>query len=113
MTETGLFDLLRESGIEISEWQVHNILMNESERYHEESEKILSAGIEEVSYIRTDDTGAKHQHKNGYCTHIGGEYFAYYRTTFSKSRDNFLKILVQGKEGYQRLHQQKVEENPS
>jgi hypothetical protein len=100
MTEPGLFDLLKGAGIEISEGQVHNILMNESEGYHEESEKILAAGIEEAPYIRTDDTGAKHQHKSEYCTHIGGEYFAYYKTTSSKSRANFLKIILQGKEGY-------------
>lgn len=100
MTEPGLFDMLRGSGIEISEGQVHNILMNESEGYRGESEKILTAGIEEAPYLRTDDTGAKHQHKSGYCTHIGGEYFAYYKTTSSKSRANFLKILLQGKEGY-------------
>lgn len=100
MTEPGLFDFLKGSGIEISEGQIHNILMNESERYHEESERILTAGLEEAPYIRTDDTGAKHQHKNGYCTHIGGEHFAYYRTTSSKSRANFLRILLQGKEGY-------------
>jgi hypothetical protein len=48
MTEPGLFDLLRGSGIEISEGQVHNILMNESEKYAQESEKILSAGLEEA-----------------------------------------------------------------
>jgi len=100
MTEPGLFDLLKGAGIAISEGQVHNILMNESEKYAQESEKILSAGLEEASYIRTDDTGAKHQHKNGYCTHIGGEYFSYFKTTSSKSRSNFLKLLLQGKEGY-------------
>ena len=100
MTEPGLFDLLKGAGIEISEGQVHNILMNESEKYREESEKILSAGLEEAPYIRTDDTGAKHQHKNGYCTNIGGEYFSYFKTTSSKSRANFLRILLQGKEGY-------------
>lgn len=63
MTEPGLFDLLRDSGIEISDGQVHNILMNESAGYHETSATILSAGIAEAPYIRTDDTGAKHQHK--------------------------------------------------
>jgi len=52
--------------------------MNESEKYAQESEKILSAGLEEAPYIRTGDTGAKHQHKNGYCTHIGGEKFLYF-----------------------------------
>lgn len=100
MTEPGLCDLLWGSGIEISEGQVHNILLNESEAYHAESEKILTAGLEEAPYIRTDDTGEKHRHKNVYCTHIGGEHFAYYTTTSSKSRENFLKILLQGKEGY-------------
>lgn len=100
MTEPGLFDFLRASGIEISEGQVHNILMSESAAYSQVSEAILTAGIETAPYIRTDDTGAKHQHKNNYCTHIGGEYFAYYKTTSSKSRENFLKILLQGKEGY-------------
>jgi hypothetical protein len=100
VTEPALFDLLKGSGIEISEGQVHNILMNESAKYHKQGEKILTAGLEEAPYIRTDDTGEKHQHKSAYCTHIGGEYFAYYTTAASKSRENFLKILLQGKEGY-------------
>lgn len=100
ITEPGLFEFLKSSGIEISEGQVHHILMSESAAYSQASEAILTAGIEEASYIRADDTGAKHQHKNNYCTHIGGKYFAYYKTTSSKSRENFLKILLQGKEGY-------------
>jgi hypothetical protein len=100
MTEPGLFEFLKSSGIEISEGQVHNILMSESAAYSQASEAILTAGIEEASYIRADDTGAKHQHKNNYCTHIGGKYFAYYKTVASKSRENFLRILLQGKEGY-------------
>jgi cell division protein FtsB len=100
MTEPGLFDLLRGLGIDISEGQVHNILMKESAKYQALSEQILKAGLGVAPYIRVDDTGAKHQHKSGVCTHIGGEFFAYYRTTSSKSRKNFLKILLQGKEEY-------------
>jgi len=100
MTEPGLFEFLRGSGIEISEGQIHNILMKESAKYEQVGEEILAAGLKEALYIRTDDTGARHQNKNGYCTHIGGEYFSYYKTTSSKSRENFLKILLQGKEGY-------------
>jgi hypothetical protein len=78
MTEPGLFEFLKSSGIEISEGQVHNLLMSESAAYQRASEAILTAGIKEAPYIRADDTGAKHQHKNNYCTHIGGKYFAYY-----------------------------------
>lgn len=100
MTEPGLFDLLIGLGVDISESHVHNILMKEAAKYQLLSEEILATGLAEAPYIRTDDTGAKHQYKNGVCTHIGGEYFAYYKTTFSKSRENFLKILLQGREGY-------------
>ena len=100
VTQPALFKFIYESGIDISEGQIHNILMNQAERYEEVSEDILKAGLEEAPYIRTDDTGAKHQHKNEYCTHIGGKHFAYYKTSARKSRDNFLDILLQGKKGY-------------
>lgn len=100
MTQPAIFDFVVSTGIEISEGQIHNILMGEASGYEEHSGEVLSAGLKEAPYIRTDDTGAKHQHQSGYCTHIGGEYFAYYKTTPSKSRINFLKILSQGKEGY-------------
>jgi hypothetical protein len=100
MTQPAIFDFMIGVGIDVSEGQIHNILVNESDQYQQQSEAILTAGMQEAPYIRADDTGAKHQHKNAYCTHIGGEYFAYYKTTSSKSRINFLKILLQGKEGY-------------
>ena len=100
MTQPTIHEFLQGVGVEISSGQINNILLNEAEGYSAVSEELLTAGLEEAPYIRTDDTGEKHQHQNGYCTHIGGQYFAYYKTTFSKSRENFLRILLQGKEGY-------------
>ena len=101
MTQPAIYEFLNGMGIDISTGQVNNILLNEADGYSNTSETILTAGLEEEApYIRTDDTGEKHQHKSGYCTHIGGQYFAYYTTSFSKSRENFLKIILQGKEGY-------------
>lgn len=100
MTQPAIYEFLNSIGIEISTGQVNNILLNEAEGYSNTSEAILTVGLEEAPYIRTDDTGEKHQHRNSYCTHIGGQYFAYYTTSFSKSRENFLKILLQGKKGY-------------
>jgi len=100
MTQPALFQFIRNVGIEISEGQLHNVLMGEARGYEKQSEAILSAGLEEAPYIRVDDTGAKHCYQNGYCTHIGGQYFAYYKTTASKSRLNFLQLLAKGKEGY-------------
>jgi hypothetical protein len=43
-----------------------------------------------------DDTGARHQGKNGYCTHIGNESFSWFESTWSKSRINFLRLLRAG-----------------
>lgn len=100
MTQPAIYDFLQGVGVEISSGQVNHILLEEADGFAKVSEAILQAGISEAPYIRTDDTGARHEHKNGYCTHIGGEYFAYYKTTFSKSRANFLEILLQGREGY-------------
>jgi len=100
MTQPAIFQFITNVGIEISEGQIHNILMEEAKGYEEQSEAILSVGLQEAPYIRVDDTGARHCYQSGYCTHIGGQYFAYYKTTASKSRLNFLNLLAQGREGY-------------
>jgi hypothetical protein len=100
LTQPAIFDFLSAIDIEISTGQVNNILLEEAEGFSKVSEAILSAGLKEAPYVQTDDTGEKHQHKSGYCTHIGGEHFAFYKTSSGKSRENFLNILLQGKEGY-------------
>lgn len=100
MTQPCILEFPHGIEIEISSGQVHNILMNESESFSGMAEKILSAGLKEAEYIETDDTRAKHRNKNGYCTYLGGQHFSYYKSTQSKSRENFLNILLQGKEGY-------------
>lgn len=51
MTEPGIFEFLRAFGIEISEGQIHNILMSESAGYQRTSEAILTVGIEEKFLI--------------------------------------------------------------
>jgi len=43
---------------------------------------------------------ARHKAKNGFCTHIGNDRFAFFATTFSKSRLNFLELLRAGQDGY-------------
>jgi hypothetical protein len=100
MTQPAIHEFLRSIGIELSSGQVNHILLNEAEAYSSASEGILTAGLQEAPHVGADDTGEKHQHKSGYCTYIGGQYFAYYKTSYSKSRENFLRILLQGKEGY-------------
>jgi hypothetical protein len=93
VTEPLLLEQLWEYGIDISAGQLHRILTENKEPFHQEKGEVLAAGLTESSYIGTDDTGARHRGKNGYCTAIGNDLFAYFESTDSKSRLNFLQVL--------------------
>ena len=93
VTEPLLLEQLWEYGIDISAGQLHRILTENKEPFHQEKGEVLAAGLTESSYIGTDDTGARHQGKNGYCTALGNDLFAYFESTDSKSRLNFLQVL--------------------
>lgn len=66
--------------------------------FHSEKELILQTGLEFSSYLQADDTGARHNGNNGYCTCICNEFFAIFSSGDTKTRRNFLKIL-QGRQG--------------
>lgn len=85
-----------EFGIRISAGELNRIIIEDKEPFHAEKEEVLRAGLEVSSYINVDDTGARHQGKNGYCTHIGNELFAWFSSSASKSRVNFLELLRAG-----------------
>jgi len=100
VTQPLIWEQLQEWGIDISTGQLSRILTENKERFHAEKDKILRVGLEVSNYVHVDDTGARHQGKNGYCTHIGNELFAWFQSTGSKSRVNFLEILRAGHEDY-------------
>lgn len=76
------------------------MITENKDRYHEEKQACLVNGLTHADYIHVDDTGARHGGKNGYCTHIGNEQFAYFESTDSKSRVNFLQVLAGFNEDY-------------
>jgi Transposase IS66 family len=93
VTEPLLLEQLWEYGIDISAGQLHNLLTADKDRFHQEKAEVLAAGLGESSYLGTDDTGARHQGHNGYCTALGNDLFAYFESGDSKSRLNFLQVL--------------------
>jgi len=93
VTQPLLLEELTELDIDISAGQINNILTENKDAFHQEKDEILQAGLQASVYVGVDDTGARHDGKNGYCTHIGNERFAYFESTDSKSRLNFLQIL--------------------
>lgn len=100
VTQPLLLSQLREWGIDISTGQLNWILTENKEEFHLEKKKLLTTGLSISPYIQTDDTGARHDGKNGYCTHIGNELFAWFESTSSKSRINFLTLLCQDHADY-------------
>jgi len=100
VTQPLILEQLHELGIEISSGQINNIITEGKESYHKEKEDILRVGLEVSKYIQVDDTGARHKSKNGFCTHIGNELFAWFQSTESKSRINFLQLLRAGNKDY-------------
>jgi hypothetical protein len=93
VTEPLLLEQLWEYGIDISAGQLHRILTEDHTLFHQEKDEVLWAGLTASSYLGTDDTGARHRGQNGYCTALGNELFAYFESTNSKSRLNFLQVL--------------------
>jgi hypothetical protein len=100
VTQPLLLEQLREWGVDISAGQLNRILTELKDIFHYEKDNILSTGLSVSDYINVDDTGARHNGKNGYCTHIGNELFAWFQSTNSKSRINFLQLLRAGQTDY-------------
>jgi Transposase IS66 family len=88
-----LLQQLYEMGIDISAAELSNILIQGQESFHKEKEEVREAGLKYSKYINADDTSSRHNGKNGYCTAISSPLFSYFKSTDSKSRINFLKVL--------------------
>ena len=85
----------------ISPRSIRRFLSANKKSFIDEASGILRTGLETAKWITTDDTGARHKTQNGYCTHIGNNPFAWFKTTVSKSRLNVLKLLRAGDTGYE------------
>src|SRR6516162_760000 len=100
MTVPRLVTTLRSLGIFISKRQVVRLLTADQDEFLTEAREVLRAGLSSADWITVDDTGARHKATNGFCTQIGNEHFAWFGTTDSKSRLNFLELLRAGHGDY-------------
>jgi hypothetical protein len=91
-----LATLLQSIGVAISKREIQRLLTAGQNDFLAENCDVLRAGLETSPWISVDDTGARHQAQNGYCTQIGNEHFTWFGTRSSKSRLNFLDLLRAG-----------------
>jgi hypothetical protein len=93
LTQPLLLEELHDFGVDISAGQLDRMLTEGKEVFHQEKAEVLQVGLVVSTYIGVDDTGARHQGQNGYCTVVGNDWFTYFESTASKSRLNFLHVL--------------------
>jgi Transposase IS66 family len=97
VTVPRLLAQLRAIGIDVSKRQVMRLLIADKQAFLTEARDVLRAGLRDAAWLTVDDTGARHQRANGVCTQIGNDQFAWFGTTGSKSRLNFLDLLRAGR----------------
>ena len=100
MTVARLVTMLSSLGIFISKRQVVRLLIEGQDNFLAEARDVLRAGLSSAAWITVDDTGARHKATNGFCTQMGNAHFAWFGTTASKSRLNFLELLRAGHDDY-------------
>jgi hypothetical protein len=100
MTVPRILAQLHDLGIVISKRQVVRLLIAGQDDFLAENSAVLRAGLKTAAWVSVDDTGARHKGRNGVCTQIGNDRFAWFATPYSKSRQNFLKLLRAGHGDY-------------
>jgi hypothetical protein len=100
VTQPLLLEQLREWRIDISSGAIDALLAAHQDHFHAEKDAVLKTGLATARCVTVDDSGARHQGKNGYVTQIGNRFFAWFCSTLSKSRINFLELLCAGDLGY-------------
>jgi Transposase IS66 family len=96
VTQPLLREQLREWGIDISSGAIDALLSADQDAFHAEKDGLLNTALATASYVTVDDSGARHRGQNGIVTHIGNRDFAWFQSTGSKSRINFLELLCAG-----------------
>ena len=100
VTVPRLLAQLQAFGIFISKRQLMRLLIAGQDGFLDEARDVLRAGLASAAWITVDDTGARHKATNGFCTQVGNTHFAWFGTTGSKSRSNFLELLRAGHGDY-------------
>ncbi len=100
VTVERLVTQLQAIGVSISKRQVMRLLIDGQDAFLDETRDVLRAGLATAEWVTVDDTGARHRGANAVCTQVGDDHFAWFGTTGSKSRLNFLGLLRAGHTDY-------------
>jgi len=92
--------LLHAVGLSISQREAQRLLTDQHDGFLDEARDVRRAGLATSPWVSVDDTGARHQARNGFCTQIGNDRFTWFGTRATKTRLNFLDLLRAGHTDY-------------
>jgi hypothetical protein len=65
VTQGKILEHVQDLGIDISACQINRILIEDQDAFHQEKVEVLQTGLTVSPYIGVDDTGARHEGRNG------------------------------------------------
>jgi len=98
MTQPLIKGFLEMMGIKISKGSLSRILTEGLDIFHKENDEVYRAGLGLSPFHQTDDTGARHQGKNGYTMAMSSPFYTVFFSSESKSRFQVIKNLMGGQE---------------
>ncbi len=97
ITQKVLYTLLRGFGVQISEGQIGEILLDHSNQvFHDEKEAARCASIQKQGYQHIDDTGARLNGKNVFTIVTTNDFCCSFSTSMSKDRRSAIRALIGG-----------------
>ena len=105
-SEPKIVEFLEEAGIQISEGQVSNLLIQDQEVFHAEKDAVYEAGLGSSPWQHTDDTQTRVNGQNQHCHVVCNPVYTFYETTPNKDRLSVLDVLRNGCERRFRLNQE-------
>ena len=108
-SEPKIVEFLKNLGVQISKGEVNNLLIQNQNRFHAESEAVYAAGLRSSPWQQADHTETRVDGQNEQCLVVGNPVYSSYHTQKQKDRLSVLDVLRQGRQRIFRLNAEALE----
>jgi len=104
-SEPKILELLKNVGMKISKGELSNLLIENQDRFHAESDAVFESGLRSSTYQQSDSTLTRVNGQNQNCHVVCNPVYTAYRTLPHKDRLSVLDVLRNGRPRRFRLNQ--------
>ena len=99
-----IVEFLKNLGVQISKGEVSNLLIQDQDSFHTESEAVYEAGLRSSPWQQADHTETRVDGQNEQCRVVCNPVYTFYHTQVKKDRLSVLDVLRQGRKRIFRLN---------